>query len=93
MRNNYRAEEQASIAERRQCPRWNLPRPQAKAALAIVWGLQANLFASIIHSKDLSHLQMSMHLLVQEAGKTSRQGERWRQSPEQPIWDTVNHFA
>lgn len=32
------------------------------------------MFASIIHSKDLSNLQMSVHLLVQEAGR--RAGSR-----------------
>ena len=52
------------------CLRWELPpRQQARAPLGIVWGIQANLFASIIHSKDLSNLQMSVNLLVQEAGR------------------------
>ena len=46
-----------------------VPQEDAEAPLGIVLGLQANLFASIIHSKDLSNLQMRVHLLVQEAGR------------------------
>lgn len=58
------ADERASIKLLSMCRK--PPQEETSAQFAIVWGLQANLFTSIIHSKDLSNLQMSIRLVVRE---------------------------
>lgn len=80
-----KAEERASIKKLSMCRK--PPQEETSAQFGIVWSLQANLFTSIIHSKDLSNLQMRIHFVVREAlWRAGSCGNREERCERTNIW-------